>query len=57
MKIVLLYFTGTGMTGKLVSVITEEIEKLNISVEQIRMKKRLKFSAEQYDIIGVSRWL
>lgn len=53
MKILLLYFTGTGVTAKYALDLAQGFEKLNHEVETRRLKKKSEIQVDGFDIIGI----
>ena len=53
MKVVLLYFSGTGVTAKFASEIAKSFQMHNCIVDLVRIKSGLKVDLKDYDIIGI----
>ncbi|MFP4563755.1 MAG: EFR1 family ferrodoxin [Spirochaetia bacterium] len=52
MKVGILYFTGTGVTGYVARSLAAGLEKEGFRVELVRFKKGIFFDPSRYDIIG-----
>ena len=53
MKVVLLYFSGTGVTAKFASEIAKSFQMYDCVVDLVRIKNGLKVNLKKYDIIGI----
>ena len=53
MKVALLYFTGTGCTGKFATEIKKGFDQLGFSVDLLRIKQGVKVNPSNYEIVGV----
>ena len=53
MKILLLYFTGTGCTGKFAAELKKGFEQLKGTVDLIRIKRGLQVDLSEYNLVGI----
>ena len=53
MKVIILYFSGTGVTAKFATEIAKSFQMQNCVVDLVRIKSGLRVDLKNYDIIGV----